>query len=69
MKPKSVENISQDFLTLIRKHHFVDYNLTSGDYPTVICSSCKRALRDKEKFGVDAKRKLPLVRYHKMRGT
>ena len=69
MKPKSVENISQHYLTLIRKHHFVDYNLTSGDYPTVICSSCKRALRDKEKFSVDAKRKLPLVRYHKMRGT
>ena len=69
MKPKSIENISQDYLTLIRKHHFVNYNLTSGDYPTVICSSCKRALRDKEKFGVDAKRKLPPVRYHLMRGT
>ena len=59
MKPKSIENISQDYLTLIRKHHFVNYNLTSGDYPTVICSSCKKALRDKEKFGDDAKRKLP----------
>ena len=69
MKPKYVENISPDYLNLIRKHHFMDYNLTSGDYPTVICPSCKRSLRDREKCGTAAKSKLPHVRYHLMRGT
>ena len=66
---KSMENISDQYLILIKKHHFANYNLTSGDYPTVICPSCKRCLRDRDKFGHDAKGKLPPLRYHKMRGT
>ena len=57
------------YLILIKKHHFANYNSTSGDYPTVICPSCKRCLRDRDKFGHDAKGKLPPLRYHKMRGT
>ena len=69
MKPKAMENISEHYLNLIRKHHYVNYNLTSGDFPTVICPSCKKALRDRDKFGDDAKSKLPAVRYHRMRGT
>ena len=69
MKPKSMENISMQYLNLIRKHHYANYNLTSGDYPTVICPSCKKGLRDRDKFGDDAKSKLPPVRYHQMRGT
>ena len=69
MKQKSMENISDQYLILIKKHHFANYNLTSGDYPTVICLSCKRCLRDRDKFGHDAKGKLPPLRYHKMRGT
>ena len=69
MKQKSMENISDQYLILIKKHHFANYNLTSGDYPTVICPSCKRCLRDRDKFGHEAKGKLPPLRYHKMRGT
>ena len=69
MKPKAMENISEHYLNLIRKHHYVNYNLTSGDFPTVICPSCKKALRDIDKLGDDAKSKLPAVRYHRMRGT
>ena len=57
------------YLILIKKHHFANYNSTSGDYPTVICPSCKRCLRDRDKFGHDAKGKLLPLRYHKMRGT
>ena len=40
MKQKSMKNISDQYLILIKKHHFANYNLTSGDYPTVICPSC-----------------------------
>ena len=36
MKQKSMENISDQYLILIKKHHFENYNLTSGDYLTVI---------------------------------
>ena len=66
-KPKHLENISVAYLKLIHNHHYGNYNLTSGDFPKVICPSCKKALRDKEKFGDDAKSKLPDVRYHLMR--
>ena len=69
MKPKHLKNISDDYLSLIQKYHYGNYNLTSGDYPTVICQSCKKALRDKRDFRENAKRKLPHVRYHMMRGT
>ena len=69
MKPKSMENISGNYLNLIRKHHYANYNLTSGDFPSVICPSCKRCLRDRDKLGHEAKGKLPPVRYHQMRGT
>ena len=55
MKQKSMENISDQYLILIKKHHFANYNSTSGDYPTVICPSCKRCLRDRDKFGHEAK--------------
>ena len=39
MKPKAMENISEHYLNLIRKHHYVNYNLTSGDFPTVHCGN------------------------------
>ena len=66
-KPKCLENISVAYLKLIHNHHYGNYNLNSGDFPKVICPSCKKALRDKEKFGENAKSKLPDVRYHLMR--
>ena len=68
---KGLQNISETYLNLITKHHHKDYDVINGNYATVICSSCKRALRDAKSSDEDkkvSKRKLPENRYGSMRG-
>lgn len=68
-KPKNLRNISKNVLALIVKHHHSHYSVTSGDFPSVICPSCQRALRDAEKCaksGDISNSKLPESRYGNM---
>ena len=68
---KGLKNISDNYLELIIKYYHKSYNVTNGNYPTVICPSCQRALRDakaSEKENKISKRKLPDNRYGSMRG-
>ena len=68
---KGMKNISQNYLDLIVKYHHKHYDLTSGNYATVICPSCQRALRDAKSSDEEnkiSKRKLPENRYGSLRG-
>ena len=69
--PKGLKNISQNYLDLIIKYHHKHYDTTNGNYATVICPSCQRALRDAKSSDKDnkiSKSKLPEVRYGTMKG-
>ncbi len=68
---KGLKNISQNYLDLIIKYHHKHYDTTNGNYATVICPSCQKALRDaksRDKDNKIIKSKLPEVRYGTMRG-
>ena len=52
---KDLQNISETYLNLITKYHHKDYDVINGNYATVICSSCKRALRDAKSSDEDKK--------------
>ena len=68
-KQKNLRNISENVLELIVNHHHSHYSVTSGDFPSVICPSCQRALRDAEKCaksGDISNSKLPESRYGNM---
>ena len=68
---KGLKNISQNYLELIIKYNHKHYDKTNGNYATVICPSCQKALRDaksRDKDNKIIKSKLPEVRYGTMRG-
>ena len=68
-KGKNLENISPTYLGLIQNFHHKSYDLNSGQFPSVICPSCKASLREvrnSKKDGTVAKRKLPENQYELM---
>ena len=68
---KGLKNISETYLNLIIKYHHKDYDVKNGNYATVICPSCQRALRDAKSGDEEKKvpkRNLPENRYGSMRG-
>ena len=69
-KAKTLRNITNAFLDLIKKHHHTEYNLMSGDYPSVVCAPCQSILREIAKASAkneQFKRKLPLPKYDIMK--
>lgn len=65
-----MRNITEDFLKLIKKHHYTDYNIVSGDFPTVACPACQKALGDIAKAAEkneQAKKHLPPPKYDTMK--
>ena len=69
-KVKNLRNITNAFHDLIKKHHHPDYNLLSGDYPTVVCAPCQSSLRDianAVKKNEQSKKRLPLPKYDTMK--
>ena len=68
---KGLKNISETYLNLIIKYFHKDYDVKNGNYTTVICPGCQRALRDAKSSDEEkkvSKRKLPENRYGSMRG-
>ena len=68
-KQKGLKNISPAYLGLIRDYHHSDYDIASGNFPSVICPSCQatlREIRSSKKNGSSPKRKLPENQYELM---
>ena len=71
-KNKSMKNITKTILERIHDHFFEDYSVTSGDFPTVLCSSCEvrlRATAREVRDGLVSRHRLPVPRYETIRGT
>ena len=65
---KGLKNISENYLNLIIKYHHKNYDVKNGNFATVICPSCQRALRDAKSSDGDKKNsKLPMNRYSSMK--
>ena len=64
-KPSDVRTINDVDLERILKFHYADYNIAV--MPTVVCSSCRKALRFIDTHGKNAGYSLPEPEYDKLR--
>ena len=71
-KNTNLQNITPAILRHITDNFFEGYSLTNGEFPTVVCGSCRVALGARAKEvanGVESPHKLPLPKYDTIRGT
>lgn len=71
-KNANLGKITPTTLKRIHDHFFEEYSVTNGEFPTVVCGSCRVALGAKDKEvteGVPSPHKLPLPQYDSIRGT